>query len=82
MYYDVNSQDIKYATHLRYDEGMNDLPFEEIPPNVQHLQRKEDGNRLPLEKDFQNTQQLHFLLNLLQILLLTISKMSVLSTNL
>lgn len=60
MYYGVNSQEIKYATHLRCEKGMNDLPFEEIPLSVQHLQRKEDGKRILPENDFQSTDQLHF----------------------
>ena len=68
MYYDVNTQEVKYVTHLRYDEGMNDLPIEEIPPNVQYLQRKEDDNPIPPEKDFQNTADLHFFVEPFSIL--------------
>ena len=60
MYYNVNSHLVKFATHLRYDKGMNDLPIDSIPPNVQHLLRKEDGKRLEAETHFQDTQKLDF----------------------
>ena len=38
VWYDVNTKKIKYASHVRFDEGMNDLPVADIPPNVHHLQ--------------------------------------------
>ena len=49
LWYDVNTSRVKIATHARFDEGMNDLPVDAIPPNVQHLQRTEDG--LPFQPD-------------------------------
>jgi hypothetical protein len=30
---------VKYGYHSRFDEGMNDLSFAELPPNVRHLSR-------------------------------------------
>ena len=37
LWYDVETSRIKIATHARFDEGMNDLPVTELPPNVAHL---------------------------------------------
>jgi hypothetical protein len=47
IWYDPASSHIKLAKHARFDEGMNDLPFEDIPPNVQHLMRSKQGERIP-----------------------------------
>jgi hypothetical protein len=49
LWYDLETHRVKIAFHARFDEGMNDLPADSIPPNVQHLQRVRDG--LPLEPD-------------------------------
>ena len=49
VWYDPERETIKLASHVRYDEGMNDLPINEIPPNVQHLQRSEFGGIIPAE---------------------------------
>ena len=42
---------VKIAFHARFDEGMNDLPHDAIPPNVQHLQRVQHGAPLPPESE-------------------------------
>ena len=44
MWYDVQTDRVKIATHCRFDEGMNDLPIEALPPNVQYLLRSEGGD--------------------------------------
>ena len=49
IWYDEETHKIKMATHARFDEGMNDMPQEKIPPNVQHLLRSEEGKRFPDE---------------------------------
>jgi hypothetical protein len=50
LWYDIESQKVKIAKHARFDEGMNDLPFDAIPPNVQHLQRSQQGATFPSEE--------------------------------
>ena len=52
LWYDVETHRVKIAFHARFDKGMNDLPAELIPPNVQHLQRVRDG--LPFDADDTN----------------------------
>ncbi|KAG7344102.1 reverse transcriptase RNA-dependent DNA polymerase [Nitzschia inconspicua] len=42
---------VKIAKHARFDEGLNDLPFGALPPNVQHLQRVHSGEPFPAEED-------------------------------
>ncbi len=50
LWYDEETHRVKIAKHVRFDEGMNDLPHAEIPPNVIHLQRTQDGEPFPAEK--------------------------------
>lgn len=45
IWYDVNTERVKIASHGRFDEGFNDLPIESIPPNVQQLTRSAFGKR-------------------------------------
>ena len=45
LWYDLETNQVKLGSHVRFDEGMNDLPIENIPPNVQQLQRSDDGIR-------------------------------------
>jgi 3-hydroxymyristoyl/3-hydroxydecanoyl-(acyl carrier protein) dehydratase len=49
MYYNVNTKRVKKALHVRFDEGMDDLPSDSIPPNVVHLQQTQDGD--PISPD-------------------------------
>jgi hypothetical protein len=49
LWYDVETKHVKIAFHARFDEGMNNLPHADIPPNVQHLQRVQNGDPLPSE---------------------------------
>ncbi|KAG7357166.1 reverse transcriptase RNA-dependent DNA polymerase [Nitzschia inconspicua] len=49
VWYDVETQVVKIAKHAQFDGGMNDLPIEPIPPNVQYLLRSLDGQRFPSE---------------------------------
>jgi hypothetical protein len=48
LWYDVETSEVKIAKHARFDEGLNDLPFGEIPPNVQHLRAYNRVNPFPL----------------------------------
>jgi hypothetical protein len=45
----VETSKVKIAKHARFDEGLNDLPFGEIPPNVQHRQPVQSGEPFPAE---------------------------------
>jgi hypothetical protein len=49
LWYDVESQLVKIAKHVQFDEGMNDMPLDAIPPNVQYLIRVQDGKPFPAE---------------------------------
>ena len=49
IWYDPETSRVKIAKHARFDEGMNDLPFDSIPPNVQHLVRSRQGDPHPAE---------------------------------
>ena len=44
IWFDVNTEKIKIASHGRFDEGFNDLPIESIPLNAAHLTRSELGH--------------------------------------
>ena len=43
---DVHTHRIKLAPHVRFDEGMNELPMPDTPLNVQHIQRVDNGQPL------------------------------------
>ena len=51
LWYDPETNRIKIAAHACFDEGFNDLRIDQIPPNVQHLQRSDLGERLAAEED-------------------------------
>ena len=48
----------KLASHVWFDEGMNDLPMEDTPLNVQHLQRVDNGQPLTKEQNFVSSSHL------------------------
>ena len=50
---------MKIATHFRFDEGMNDLPIESTPPNIQHITRIQ-GDRLPEDSREMSKYDLQF----------------------
>jgi hypothetical protein len=37
IWYDVESELMKIASHCVFDEGFNDVPVETLPPNIQHI---------------------------------------------
>jgi hypothetical protein len=51
LWFDLDSARVKIAKHARFDEGMNDLPASDLPPNVQHLQRVQRGEALPADQE-------------------------------
>ena len=63
VWFDEATQRIKIAKHARFDEGLNDLPINEVPPNVQHLMRSEFGQPIPADPDESSMPQFNFFLN-------------------
>ena len=51
VWYDPHTDRVKYAYHCRFDEGMNDLPRDDLPPNVQYLQRTNPDTVPTLDED-------------------------------
>ena len=49
LWFDVETERVKIATHCLFDEGFNDLPVKDLPPNVQHLLRLNNGERTPID---------------------------------
>ena len=45
IWYDVETERAKIATHCRFDEGFNNLPADALPINIQHLIRSENRER-------------------------------------
>ena len=62
-WFDPETDRVKIATHVRFDEGMNDIPMDATPPNVQHLQRSELGERFPSESQETSVDKFHFRLD-------------------
>jgi len=63
IWYDTETHVVKIAEHVRFDEGMNDLPPDLVPPNVVHLQHTQNGEPLPAEKEETSANQFTFHLN-------------------
>jgi hypothetical protein len=47
LWYDVESERMKIASHCVFDEGFNDVPVKTLPPNVEHILRSTDKNECP-----------------------------------
>ena len=63
VWYDTKTNRVKVAKHARFDEGMNDLPIKSIPPNVQHLQRVNNGKPIPAETSESSINEFFFTSN-------------------
>jgi len=63
VWHDPETDRVKIAKHAGFDEGMNDLPPDLVPPNVVHLQRTQDGQPLPAETQDTSVQEFTFTLN-------------------
>ena len=63
IWFDPESAHVKVVKHAHFDEGMNDLPFDEILPNVQHLMQSKDGNTIPPEPRESSIDQFEFTAN-------------------
>jgi len=63
IWYDTETHVVKITKHVRFDEGMNDLPPNLVRPNVVHLQRVQNGEPLPAETEETSVDQFTFHLN-------------------
>ena len=60
---DTKTHVVMIAKHVRFDEGMNDLPPDLIPPDAVHLQRTQNGEPLPAKTEETSVDQFTFHLN-------------------
>ena len=51
LWYNCETGKMGPANHVKFDEGMNDLPFKHLPPNQQDLEYAEQDNKFPAEPD-------------------------------
>jgi len=63
IWYDTETHVVKITKHARFDEGMNDLPPDLVPPNVVYLQRTQNGEPLPAKTEETSVDQFTFHLN-------------------
>jgi hypothetical protein len=63
LWYDDESNKVKIAKHALFDEGMNDLSPESIPPNVQLLERVRQGEKVPIDDEETEIPQFEFRIN-------------------
>ena len=50
LWWDVETERLKVATHCKFDEGYNDLPTEELPPGFQQILRMNKDTRVPADE--------------------------------
>ena len=60
FWFDPSTSRVKIATHARFDEGMNDLPSKDTPPNVLHLERIDGNARTTAEPEEVSTSTFDF----------------------
>jgi len=63
IWYDTETHVVKIAKHVQFDEGMNNLPPDLVPPHVVHLQRTQNGEPLPAKAEETSVNQFTFHLN-------------------
>ena len=51
LWYNCETGNVGPASHVTFDEGMNDLPFKMLPPNQHDLERAELGDKFPAKPD-------------------------------
>ena len=59
-YYDVDTHQVKISANFRFDEGFNDLPLSEHPPNAIGLANTQDGTPFPAEDTYISAKDLQF----------------------
>ena len=63
LWYNYDTGSNGGANHVTFDEGMNDLPFNNLPPNQRDLERAELGDKFSAEPDEVDVaNKLHFYL--------------------
>jgi len=63
IWYDTKTHVVKIAKHVRFDEGMNNIHPDLVPPNVVHLQHTRNGEPLPAEAEETSVDPFTFHLN-------------------
>ena len=59
IWYDEASERVKFATHAKFDEGFNDLPADNLPPNCQQILRR-NGSPVPIDAKETSVADLKF----------------------
>ena len=59
LWYDEATDRVKYGTHAKFDEGFNDLPADNLPPNCQQILRR-NGSPMPMDDKEITTSDLEF----------------------
>ena len=57
IWYDTTTKKIKIAYHVRFDEANSDLSTSDLSPNIQHLQRLQNGEPLDLQTENNDTHE-------------------------
>ena len=60
LWRNCQTDEVKIATHGRFDEGLSDLPPEQPPPNVNHLHQSDDQQSLQDVQSAISATDLHF----------------------
>lgn len=59
-YFDVDTHRIKIASNFRFDEGFNNLPQSEHPPNAIGLANSQNGIPIPIQDHYTSSDDLTF----------------------
>jgi len=63
LWYDSETSRVKIASHVCFNEEMNNLPIDKIPPNVQHLQHSEEVKSFEAEEEDSQVTRFHMYSN-------------------
>ena len=63
IWFDLDTERVKIAKHAKFDEGMNDLPITELPPNTTYSQRSKLGQPFPEDKYDLTTSDFDFVIS-------------------
>ena len=63
IWFDLDTEHVKTAKHAKFDEGMNDSPMTESPPNTTHSQRSELGQPFPEDENELTTSDFDFVMS-------------------
>ena len=62
-WFNVDTERVKIAKHTKFDEGMNDIPLDQLPPNAMQPQHLESGHRLPPDEHKIASSNLFFIVS-------------------